>query len=64
MVEKEQNKSVENLDISLIITIFIVYLTNVKNMTIGNHQSIKSLIINALNAIRFQLQKERENNLF
>jgi hypothetical protein len=48
MIEKEQNKSIKNLDKLLIISIFIVYLTNVKSMTTGNHQSVKSLIINIL----------------
>jgi hypothetical protein len=48
MVEKEQNKSVKNLNILLIITILIVYSTNVKNMTTGHYQNIKYLIINAL----------------
>jgi hypothetical protein len=57
MVEKEQNKSVENLDILLIISIFIVYFTNVKIMTTGNHQSIKSLIINALKCNSFSILK-------
>jgi hypothetical protein len=57
MVEKEQNKSIKNLDILLIISIFIVYLTNVKNMTTGNYKSIKSLIINVLKCDSFSALK-------
>jgi hypothetical protein len=57
MVEKEQNKSVKNLDILLVISIFVAYLTNVKSMTTSNHQSIKSLIIKALKCDSFSALK-------
>jgi hypothetical protein len=48
MIEKEQNKLVENFNKLLIISIFMVYLTNIKNMTTSNYSSIKSLIISVL----------------
>ena len=57
MIEKEQNRSVKNLDKLLIISIFIAYSTNVKIMTTSNYSSIKLLIISALKCDSFSTLK-------
>ena len=63
MIEKEQNKLVENLDKLLVISVFKVYFTSVKIMTTGNYSGVKSHTISELKCDSFSNFKKQENNL-